>query len=105
MRFDRMSHGDTLSDSTKRLVDFTASLKKNGYKQVVLAGQSFGAFLSLMAADSSADVDGVIATAPAAYGSWELYASSLYPNGGWVWKSTGFNSSNEASTSAVFRLQ
>src|SRR5437667_6790363 len=86
MRFDRMSHGDTLSDSTKRLVDHTASLKKNGYKQVVLAGQSFGAFLALMAADSSADVDAVIATAPAAYGSfddfydsWKLNASRLYP--------------------------
>ncbi len=86
MRFDRMSHGDTLSDSTKRLVDYTASLKKNGYKQVVLAGQSFGAFLALMAADSSADVDAVIATAPAAYGSfddfydsWKLNASKLYP--------------------------
>ena len=86
MRFDRPSHGDTLTDSTKRLVDYTATLKKNGYKQVVLAGQSFGAFLSLMAADSSTDVDAVIATAPAAYGSfddfydsWKLNASKLYP--------------------------
>ena len=86
MRFDRMSHGDTLSDSTKRLVDYTAQLKHDGYKQVVLAGQSFGAFLSLMAADSSSDVDAVIATAPAAYGSfddfydsWRLNATRLYP--------------------------
>jgi pimeloyl-ACP methyl ester carboxylesterase len=86
MRFDRVSHGDNLTDSTKRLVDYTASLKKNGYKRVVLAGQSFGAFLSLMAADSSAEVDAVIATAPAAYGSfddfydsWKLNASRLYP--------------------------
>jgi pimeloyl-ACP methyl ester carboxylesterase len=86
MRFDRLSHGDTLTDSTKRLVDHTATLKKSGYKQVVLAGQSFGAFLSLMAADSSADVDAVIVTAPAAYGSfddfydsWKLNASKLYP--------------------------
>jgi pimeloyl-ACP methyl ester carboxylesterase len=86
MRFDRLSHGDTLNDSTKRLVDYTAQLKHDGYKQVVLAGQSFGAFLSLMAADSSSDVDGVIATAPAAYGSfddfydsWHLNATKLYP--------------------------
>jgi len=86
MRFDRLSHGDTLNDSTKRLVDYTAQLKHDGYKQVVLAGQSFGAFLSLMAADSSGDVDGVIATAPAAYGSfddfydsWHLNATKLYP--------------------------
>ena len=86
MRFDRLSHGDTLSDSTKRLVDYTAQLKRDGYKQVVLSGQSFGAFLSLMAADSSSDVDAVIATAPAAYGSfddfydsWRLNATRLYP--------------------------
>ena len=86
MRFDRMSHGDTLSDSTKRLVEYTAQLKHDGYKQVILSGQSFGAFLSLMAADSSSDVDGVIATAPAAYGSfddfydsWRLNATRLYP--------------------------
>jgi len=85
MRFDRLSHGDTLSDSTKRLVDYTAQLKRDGYKQVVLSGQSFGAFLSLMAADSSSDVDAVIATAPAAYGSfddfydsWRLNATRLY---------------------------
>src|SRR5204863_7582633 len=44
------------------------------------------AFLSLMAADASSDVDGVIATAPAAYGSFDdfydsyrLNATKLYP--------------------------
>lgn len=86
MRFDRLSHGDTLSDSSKRLVEYTNQLKRDGYKQVVLAGQSFGAFLSLMAADTSSDVDAVIATAPAAYGSfddfydsWRLNATRLYP--------------------------
>src|SRR5438067_9013582 len=52
MRFDRLSHGDTLADSTKRLVDYTGQLKRDGYKQVILSGQSFVAFLSLMAADS-----------------------------------------------------
>lgn len=86
LRFDRLSRGDTLNDSTRRLVDYTAALKKKGYKQVLLAGQSFGAFLSLMAADASAQVDAVIATAPAAYGSfdefydsWRLNATKLYP--------------------------
>jgi dienelactone hydrolase len=86
MRFDRLSQGDTLSDSTKRLVEYTAQLKRDGYKQVILSGQSFGAFLALMAADSSSDVDAVIATAPAAYGSfddfydsWRLNATRLYP--------------------------
>src|SRR6476661_10797563 len=86
MRFDRLSRGDTLSDSTRRLVDYAGDLKRQGYKQVLLAGQSFGAFLSLMAADSSSDVDAVVATAPAAYGSfddfydsWRLNATRLYP--------------------------
>src|SRR5438105_7617003 len=86
MRFDRLSHGDTLNDSTKRLVDYTTQVKYAGYKQVFLACQSFGAFLALMAADSSHEVDAVIATAPAAYGSfddfydsWRLNATKLYP--------------------------
>ena len=86
MRFDRLSRGDTLTDSTKRLVEYTAQLKRSGYKQVMLAGQSFGGFLSLMAADASHEVDAVIATAPAAYGSfddfydsWRLNATKLYP--------------------------
>jgi pimeloyl-ACP methyl ester carboxylesterase len=86
LRFDRLSRGDTLSDSTKRLIEHTSALKHKGYKQVVLAGQSFGAFLSLMAANASSEVDAVIATAPAAYGSfedfyesWRLNASKLYP--------------------------
>jgi pimeloyl-ACP methyl ester carboxylesterase len=85
-RFERMSHGDTLADSTKRLVDLTVELKQAGYKQVALAGQSFGAFLALMAANASDKVDVVIATAPAAYGSfddfyesWQLNATRLYP--------------------------
>jgi pimeloyl-ACP methyl ester carboxylesterase len=86
MRFDRLSRGDTLGDSTKRLVEYSAQLKHSGYKQVMLAGQSFGAFLALMAADASSDVDAVVATAPAAYGSfddfyesWRLNATKLYP--------------------------
>src|SRR5439155_24198583 len=84
--FDRASRGDTLTESAAHLVDHVSELKHKGYKQVVLAGQSFGAFLALMAADSSAEVDAVIATAPAAYGSfddfydsWKLNATKLYP--------------------------
>jgi dienelactone hydrolase len=86
LRFNRASRGDSLADSTRQLVAHAATLKGNGYKQVVLAGQSFCAFLSLMAADASADVDAVVATAPAAYGnfddfyeSWRLNATKLYP--------------------------
>jgi pimeloyl-ACP methyl ester carboxylesterase len=86
LRFDRLAEDDTLSASSRRLAGYAAALKHEGYKQVVLAGQSFGGFLSLMAADDSRDVDAVIATAPAAYGnfqdfygSWRLNATKLYP--------------------------
>ncbi len=86
LRFDRRRDSDTLIDSTRRLVDHVAELKHKGYRRVVLAGQSFGAFLALMAADASDDVDAVVATAPAAFGSfdefyesWRLNAIRLYP--------------------------
>jgi len=86
LRFDRLNEGDTLEASTKHLTAYAASLKRKGYRQVMLAGQSFGGFLSLMAADATADVDAVVATAPAAYGnfddfydSWRLNATKLYP--------------------------
>jgi dienelactone hydrolase len=85
-RFNRMRDGDTLQDSARTLVRYVAELKAKGYRKVVLAGQSFGAFLSLMAADASEDVFGVIGTAPAAYGSfsefydsWRNNATNLYP--------------------------
>jgi pimeloyl-ACP methyl ester carboxylesterase len=86
LRFNRLRDGDTLTASTRRLVELVGQLKRKGYRRIVLAGQSFGAFLALMAADSSDDVDAVIATAPAAFGnfdefydSWRLNATRLYP--------------------------
>jgi pimeloyl-ACP methyl ester carboxylesterase len=85
-RFNRLRDGDTLPDSARVLVDDVAMLKGQGYQKVVLAGQSFGAFLSLMAADASDNVHAVIATAPAAFGSfqdfyesWQANATRLYP--------------------------
>jgi dienelactone hydrolase len=85
-RFNRRRAYDTLALSTRKLAAEVHRLKLKGYRQVALAGQSFGAFLSLMAADASDEVDAVIATAPAAYGSstdfeqsWELNATKLYP--------------------------
>jgi pimeloyl-ACP methyl ester carboxylesterase len=65
---------------------YAAILKARGYRTVVLAGQSYGAFMSLMAADISNDVNAVIAVAPAAFGPVRensrmgaLNASRLYP--------------------------
>ena len=86
LRFDRLRDGDTLSASSRRLVEIVADLKQRGYRRIMLAGQSFGAFLALMAADDSDAVDAVIATAPAAFGdlheyydTWRLNATRLYP--------------------------
>jgi pimeloyl-ACP methyl ester carboxylesterase len=85
-RFDRQRDGDTLTASTHHLVELVGQLRHKGYRRIVLAGQSFGAFLALMAADASEDVDAVVATAPAAFGnfdefydSWRLNATRLYP--------------------------
>jgi dienelactone hydrolase len=86
LRFNRPREGDTLTASTRRLVEQVGQLKHKGYRRIVLIGQSFGAFLALMAADASEDVDSVVATAPAAFGnfdefydSWRLNATRLYP--------------------------
>jgi dienelactone hydrolase len=46
-----------------------ARLKAEGYRRIVLAGQSGGAWLALMAAGKSDAVDAVIANAPAWYGT------------------------------------
>jgi len=85
-RFDRLRVGDTLPASTRRLVEEVDKLKQEGYRKVALAGQSFGAFIALMAAGESNKIDAVIATAPAAFGnfseyydSWRLNATRLYP--------------------------
>jgi hypothetical protein len=86
LRFNRSRDGDTLTASTHRLVELVGQAKRKGYRRIVLAGQSFGAFLALTAADASDDVDAVVATSPAAFGnfdefydSWRLNATRLYP--------------------------
>jgi dienelactone hydrolase len=70
-RLNRMRAVDTLDASGAVLAGQAEALKRGHYRRVVLAGQSFGAFISLIAAGQSDAVDAVIATAPAAYGSAE----------------------------------
>src|SRR5437899_1102464 len=41
MRFNRLSQADMLRDSTASLIDYASDLKRQGYKQILLAGQSF----------------------------------------------------------------
>jgi dienelactone hydrolase len=85
-RFNRMRSSDTLANSAHSLIEEIHRLKQQGYRKVALTGQSFGGFLALMAADGSEEVDSVIITAPAAYGSfsdfydsWRNNATKLYP--------------------------
>jgi dienelactone hydrolase len=85
-RFNRMRAEDTLANSSVALARIALRLKHEGYRKVGLTGQSFGGFLALMAADDTTAVDAVIATAPAAYGSftdyygsWRDNATQLYP--------------------------
>ena len=84
-RLNRPRIADTLSGSDAALAVEAEALKRLGYRRVVLAGQSFGAFISLIAAGRSGAVDAVIGTAPAAYGSaqsnpmgYGLNAARLY---------------------------
>ena len=84
-RLNRPRSIDNLTDSGLALANAADALKQRGYRRIVLAGQSFGAFLSLIAAGRSEAVDVVIGTAPAAYGStysnptgYELNATKLY---------------------------
>jgi pimeloyl-ACP methyl ester carboxylesterase len=84
-RFDRMRVDDTLPRSGAAVAEIAERAKRDGYRRVVLAGQSFGGFISLIAATLSDAVDTVIATAPAAFGTaetnpdlWRLNETRLY---------------------------
>lgn len=68
-RLNRSRMSEVPDVSTQALVAAVARLKREGYARVVLAGQSGGAWLSLMAAGESDQVDAVIANAPAYYGT------------------------------------
>jgi hypothetical protein len=85
LRFNRPSSEDTLPASAADLARRAEALKVKGYKSIILTGQSFGAFLSIMAAGQTTAVDGIVATSPAAFGSysdsfdtWRLNATRLY---------------------------
>jgi pimeloyl-ACP methyl ester carboxylesterase len=85
LRFDRLRAEDTLPASSAVLARAANDLKAAGYARVVLAGHSFGGFLSLIAATRSDAIDAVIATAPAAWGNaidnpdtYQLNATRLF---------------------------
>lgn len=82
IRLNRPRAVDDLENGPAALVGAARKFKREGYRRVVLAGQSFGAFISLIAGDDSDDVDAIVATAPAAYapvGAWiQFNALKLY---------------------------
>lgn len=84
-RFDRMRVSDTLPNSSRALADHADTLKGRGYRQVVLTGQSFGAFVSLLAAARTDSIDAVIGTAPAAFGSFTESFESYRENASYLY--------------------
>lgn len=69
-RLDRDWASDSLQSGAARLTEQAGRLTSQGYRRVVLAGQSFGAWQSLMAAAGGASVHAVLAAAPAAFGKY-----------------------------------
>jgi len=85
VRFLRSRSEDTLDTSIPALAEAVGKLRGDGYKRVVLAGQSFGGWISL-AARPEPPVDAIVTLAPAAFGrrdespaTWEENAAALYP--------------------------
>ena len=70
VRFNRSFEGDTLPGSARQLAAYADELRGRGYRQVVTAGQYFGGMISVMAAGRTDSIDAVVATAPAAFGSF-----------------------------------
>lgn len=57
------------SADVQDMIDSVAAARAAGYKKVVLAGQSHGAWSSLAALGRGVQADGIVATAPATHGS------------------------------------
>jgi pimeloyl-ACP methyl ester carboxylesterase len=69
VRFDRAPMGDSTLRAAGWLQDELPVLRRLGYRRVVAAGQSRGAWTSLQMLDTAGLVDAVIALSPAAHGS------------------------------------
>ena len=83
-RLQRASTDDFIEQWIGALREAAQRLRNDGYRRIVFAGQSFGGWISLAAADGAAPVHAVIAFAPAAFGTprdspdWTMNASHLY---------------------------
>jgi len=81
-RLDRPPAGESPNTSTEALLAAVQQVKAQGYRRIVLMGQSAGAWIALITAGKSADIYAVVATAPAYYGvdrpRFTMNASALY---------------------------
>jgi dienelactone hydrolase len=68
-RLNRARMSEEPRSTADELLRRVHTLKQQGYAKVVLAGQSGGAWISLMAAGRSDEIHAVIANAPAYYGT------------------------------------
>lgn len=67
--FKRTAMDQESNSETQELLRQVAQIKSRGYRKIVLAGQSDGGWISIMAAGRSSDIYAVIALAPAHYGT------------------------------------
>ncbi|MBR0656353.1 alpha/beta fold hydrolase [Plastoroseomonas arctica] len=70
-RLDRTGPGDPLDGGAQRLAAGSTALRAQGYRRVLLVGDSRGAFIALLALAVPGVADGVVLTAPAAHGRSE----------------------------------
>ena len=56
--------GSTLYRTVQRTLEEAAAARKQGYRKVALAGQSFGGYVTLEAIDTAPDIDAAVAFAP-----------------------------------------
>jgi len=83
-RLNRHSSEDATRLGAPALAERADALRAEGYRRVVLAGQSVGGWQALAAAARTDAVEAVVATAPAGHGKrgvsdkWRLNASKLY---------------------------
>ena len=56
--------GGALTRTVKRTLDEATARRQAGYKKIVLAGQSFGGYVTMEALDTASDIDAAIAFAP-----------------------------------------
>jgi pimeloyl-ACP methyl ester carboxylesterase len=68
-RFDRTPGQDPLAAGGEALLRGIAALRQGGYRRVIVAGQSRGAFIALAALPHPELVDAVAAISPAAHGT------------------------------------